>query len=149
MPADLDLVRRLGASEHGLVVVTTTRPDGTVHASVVNAGLLDDPVGGEPAVALVARSDASKLRHFRRSGARACVVFRSGWEWAAVEGPVRVIGPDDPAPGFDADGVRLLLRNVFVAAGGSHDDWDEYDRVMAEERRTAVFVAPARITGNG
>jgi hypothetical protein len=38
---------------------------------------------------------------------------------------------------------------VFTAAGGTHDDWDEYDWVMAEERRTAVLVEPARITSNG
>ena len=69
---------------------------------------------------------------------RPAVTFRSGWEWVAVEGPARIAG-----------GEPQLLRDVFTAAGGTHDDWDEYDRVMAEERRTAVFVAPARITGNG
>jgi hypothetical protein len=37
---------------------------------------------------------------------------------------------------------------VFTAAGGTHDDWDEYDRVMAEEGRVAVLVDPARITSN-
>jgi hypothetical protein len=37
---------------------------------------------------------------------------------------------------------------VFTAAGGTHDDWDEYDRVMAAEGRTAVLVEPARILGN-
>jgi hypothetical protein len=41
-----------------------------------------------------------------------------------------------------------LLRDVFTAAGGKHDDWAEYDRVMAEERRTVVFVSPVRIYSN-
>jgi hypothetical protein len=36
-----------------------------------------------------------------------------------------------------------------VAAGGTHEDWAEFDRVMAEDRRTAVFIKPERITGNG
>ncbi len=147
MTADLDLVRRLGATEHGLVVVATTRPDGTVHASVVNAGVLPDPVGGHPCVGLVARADARKLAHMRRSG-RATVVFRSGWEWVAVEGPVRVAGPDDPLAGLGPDDVRTLLRDIFVAAGGTHDDWGEYDQVMARERRTAVLVEPERIVSN-
>ncbi|MDH5291862.1 MAG: hypothetical protein OEY41_17845, partial [Acidimicrobiia bacterium] len=40
-----------------------------------------------------------------------------------------------------------LLRAVFAAAGGTHDDWDEFDRVMAAENRIAVFVIPERITG--
>jgi hypothetical protein len=31
---------------------------------------------------------------------------------------------------------------------GTHDDWNEYDRVMAEERRTAVFIKASKIIGN-
>ena len=45
--------------------------------------------------------------------------------------------------------MRTLLRDVFVAAGGTHDDWDEYDRVMRDQRRTAVFVAPTRVYSTG
>jgi hypothetical protein len=56
-----------------------------------------------------------------------------------------MVGPDDPSPGLDADGLRLLLREIFTAAGGTHDDWDAYDRVMAAERRTAVLITPERL----
>jgi PPOX class probable F420-dependent enzyme len=146
--ADLELVRRLARAEGGLCVVATTRPDGTVHASVVNAGLLPHPVTSEPVVGMVVRGGARKLQLLRRSG-RASVVFRSGWEWVAVEGPVDLVGPDDPLEGVDPSDIPALLRRVFEAAGGSHDDWDEYDRVMAAERRMAVLVSPARITSNG
>jgi PPOX class probable F420-dependent enzyme len=148
MAADLELVRRLIRAEHGLAVVATARPDGTVHASVVNAGVLDDPVTGEPSVGLVALGSARKVALMRRRG-RATVVVRSGWEWAAVEGPVRIAGPDDPLDGLPAGRLPGLLRDVFVAAGGVHDNWAEYDRVMAEERRTVVLVNPRRITGVG
>jgi PPOX class probable F420-dependent enzyme len=148
MAADLELVRRLVKAEHGLVVVATTRADGTVHASVVNAGVLDDPVTGEPSVGLVAQGRARKLALLRESG-RATLVFRSGWEWVAVEGPVRIAGPDDQLEGLAPEGLPTLLRDIFTAAGGTHDNWAEYDRVMAEERRTAVLVQPARITSNG
>jgi hypothetical protein len=44
--------------------------------------------------------------------------------------------------------VRRLLRDIFTAAGGTHDDWDTYDRVMAEERRTAVLIQPERVYGH-
>jgi SAM-dependent methyltransferase len=44
--------------------------------------------------------------------------------------------------------VRLLLRGIFRAAGGTHDDWDAYDRVMADERRTAVLITPRRVYTN-
>ena len=86
--ADMALVRRLSLADRGLAVVATTRADGSVHTSVVNAGVLDSPLvvseAGE-SIAFVARGDARKLAHFRRSG-RAAVVFRSGWEWVSVEG---------------------------------------------------------------
>jgi hypothetical protein len=148
MTGDLDLVRRLAAADQGLAIVSTTRPDGTVHSSLVNAGVIDHPVTGEPMVALVARGGAHKLKLFAAAG-RANVVFRAGWEWVSVEGPVGIIGPDHPGAGFPPEGVPQLLRDIFTAAGGTHDNWPEYDRIMAEEHRTAVFIAPARITTNG
>jgi len=145
--ADLELARRLLAEEHGLAVVATTRADGSVHASVVNAGFLPDPHSGDDRVGIVVRGSARKLAHLRRSG-RATVVARRGREWVAVEGPVLVVGPDDPAPGYPPEQLPGLLRGVFTAAGGTHDDWPTYDRVMAEERRAVVLVTPRRITTN-
>jgi PPOX class probable F420-dependent enzyme len=147
MTADLATLGRLGAAEHWLAVVATTRVDGSVHASLVTAGVLDHPVTGEATIGFVVRGDARKLVHLRRTG-RATVVFRSGWEWVAVDGPASICGPDDDMDGVPPDQIPALLRDVFRAAGGSHDDWDEYDRVMAADRRAAVFVTPARITGN-
>lgn len=64
-----------------------------------------------------------------------------------VEGRAELIGPDDPHPGVDAERLRLLLREIFVAAGGSHDDWPAYDAAMVEQRRLAVLVQPTRIYG--
>jgi hypothetical protein len=84
-----------------------------------------------------------------RARPRATVVARVGWEWAAAEGPVELVGPDDPVAGIDAERLRLLLRDVFTAAGGTHDDWDTYDDAMARERRTAVLVTPERLYSNG
>ena len=43
----LDDAAALGARDSGLVVVATTRADGTVQASVVNAGVMAHPVTGE------------------------------------------------------------------------------------------------------
>lgn len=57
-------------------------------------------------------------------------------------------GPDDPHPEVDDERLRLVLRDIFSAAGGTHDDWATYDRVMREERRTAVFVSPTRVYAN-
>ena len=138
---------RLVRGDHGLCVVSTLRPDGTIQSSVVNAGVLSHPVTGAQVVGLVSRGDARKLANLRVRP-RATVVVRAGWDWAAAEGPVELAGPDDPMPGVDAERLRLLLREIFTAAGGTHDDWPGYDRVMAEERRTAVLVTPARLSAN-
>lgn len=144
--ADLADIKRLVAGEHGLATVSMALPDGTAHTSVVNAGVLDHPVGGRPVVGLVVRGDSYKLRRFRAEP-RATVLFRVGWDWAAVAGSVEIVGPDDELAGFDSSNVPQLLRDVFVAAGGSHDDWNEYDRVMATEHRTAILVEPQRYFG--
>ncbi len=76
------------------------------------------------------------------------MVIRAGWEWAAAEGTAELAGPDDPMAGVDAERLRLLLREIFAAAGGTHDDWDTYDQVMAKERRAAVLLTPERVYSN-
>ena len=73
------------------------------------------------------------------------MVFRVGWRWIAVEGGATLAGPDDPLTGLPPAEIPHLLRDIFLAAGGMHDNWTEYDRVMAEERRTAVFVEMDRV----
>ena len=133
----------LVAGDHGLCVVSTLRPDGTIQSSVVNAGVLPHPVTGAQVVGLVSRGDAHRVANLR-AWPRATVVVRSGWEWASAEGPVELAGPDDPMPGVDAERLRPLLREIFTAAGGEHDDFSAYDRVMADERRVAVLVTPER-----
>jgi hypothetical protein len=148
MTGDLTLVRRLAAADQGLAVISTTRSDGTVHSSLVNAGVFDHPLTKEPTVAFVARAAAHKLALMAAAG-RANAVFRAGWEWVSVEGPVDIIGPDHPRANVLPEGIPALLRAIFTAAGGTHDDWTEFDRVMAEEGRTAVFITPVRITTNG
>jgi len=133
--------------DHGLCVVSTLRDAGTIQSSVVNAGVLGHPVTGSPVVAFTTRGGTAKLINLR-GRPLATVVIRAGWQWAAAEGPVEIAGPDDPLPGFDPDRLPGLLREVFTAAGGTHDDWPAYDRVMAQERRAAVLVAPQRVYSN-
>lgn len=141
---DLDDVQPLVDEQTGLAVVGTSRSDGTVQATVVNAGLLSHPRSGERVVAFVTRGGSRKHRHLQARPV-CSVTFRRGWRWATVEGEAELLGPDDPAEGVDADRRRLLLREIFRAAGGTHDDWDEYDRVMARQRRLAVLVTPRRV----
>ena len=133
--------------DHGLSVVVTRRTDLTPHTVVVNAGVLPHPVTGARSVAFVAAGGTRKLANLR-ADPTITVVIRAGWQWTAVEGHAELIGPDDPHPEVGDERLRLLLRDIFSAAGGTHDDWDTYDRVMREERRTAVFVSATWLYSN-
>jgi PPOX class probable F420-dependent enzyme len=139
--------RKVASQESGLCVVTTLRSDGTMAASVVNAGVMPHPVTGADVVAFVARG-TKKLEHLR-ANPQITVVARNGWRWAAAEGEAELFGPDDPQDGVDAERLRTLLREVFTAAGGTHDDWDEYDTVMRDERSAAVLMKPTRTYPTG
>jgi PPOX class probable F420-dependent enzyme len=144
---ELAAFSKLVPLDHGLCVISTSRSDGSVQASVVNAGVLQHPMTGVEAVGLVASGGSRKL-HNLRADPRATIVVRAGWQWVAVEGKADIIGPDDPHPDVDDEALRLLLQNIFRAAGGTHDDWDTYDRTMAEERRAAVLLTRQRTYTN-
>ncbi|BBZ69662.1 TIGR03618 family F420-dependent PPOX class oxidoreductase [Mycobacterium paraseoulense] len=138
----------LAAAENGLAVVSTVRADTTVQASLVNVGLLAHPETGQDVLGFTTYGKV-KLANLRERPQLA-VTFRAGWQWATVEGRAELAGPDDAPPWLTTDDqLRLLLREVFTAAGGTHDDWDTYDRVMARERRAVVLIAPTRVYSNG
>jgi PPOX class probable F420-dependent enzyme len=144
----LDDAVALASDDNGLAVVSTVRADGTIQASLINAGVFPHPVTGEPTLAFVTYGRV-KLANLRVRPQLAAT-FRKGWMWATVEGNAELAGVGDPQPWLkDAEQLRLLLREVFTAAGGTHDDWAEYDRVMAEQGRTVVLVAPTRVYSNG
>ena len=139
---DLAVVRDLAALADHFAVLATSRKDGTVHASLVKAGVLDHPDTGEASVGIVVGGDARKLGHLRTTG-QATIVFSRGARWVAVDGPVRITEADE-----GTERVAPILRSVYTAAGGTHDDWDQFDRAMADEGRCAVLVAVRRITRN-
>ena len=143
---DLASVARLVGADHGLSIVSLVRADGTVSSSLVNAGLLAHPIDGTTVFGFVVRGSSYKRRRLLVEP-RITVTVRVGWEWQAVEGTAELLGPLD-APAEASVDVPALLRAVFQAAGGTHDDWATYDRTMAEEQRTAVLVRPARVYGN-
>jgi PPOX class probable F420-dependent enzyme len=134
----------LSRKDSGLAVVSTLRADATIQSSLVNTGIIERD--GEAVLGFVTygRVKLANLRH----RPQVTVAFRAGWQWAAMEGRAVLTGPDDPQPGVDAEALRRLLREIFAAAGGTHDDWAEYDRVMRDQGRTAVLITPTRVYGN-
>ena len=138
----------LASDDSGLAVVSTLRADSTIQSSLINAGPLAHPATGQPALGFVTYGRV-KLANLR-ARPQIAVTFRRGWQWSTVEGRAELAGPDDPQPWLGSgDTLPGLLRDIFTAAGGTHDDWDEYDRTMREQRRTAVLVTPTRVYGNG
>ena len=144
--ATLRDVQTIARGDSCLAIVSTLRADSTIQSSLVNAGVMKHPLTGTEVVAFVTYGRA-KLSNLR-ARPQVNVAFKAGWQWVAVEGTTEIIGPDDPHSDVDADRLRTVLRDVFSAAGGTHDDWDEYDRVMERERRAAVFVTPTRVYSN-
>ena len=137
----------LARTDQGLAVVSTLRADQTIQASLVNAGVMDHPATAQPVLGFVTYGRI-KLANLRMRPQLA-LTFRDGWQWATVEGRAEVVGPDDPTDWLDGpDQLRLLLRAVFSACGGTHDNWAEYDREMVHQRRAAVLVAPTRVYSN-
>jgi PPOX class probable F420-dependent enzyme len=146
--ASVDDIKKIVALDHGLAGLSTLRGDGCVQSTVVNAGVIDHPVSGQPVAALVGRPATHKIANLR-ANPTATLLWRAGWAWVAAEGTVELVGPDDPLDGIAAGDLPGLLREVYSAAGGGqHDDWAEYDRVMAAERRMAVLLTPTRIYVN-
>lgn len=144
---DLNDVAAFAATTGNLCVVSTVRGDGTVQASLVNAGVSGHPVSGEQVLSFVAIGGGAKLANLRQRPSVA-VTFQRGYEWLTVEGAAELAGPDDTGLGLDADRLATLLRTIFTDAGGTHDDWPTYDETMVRERRAAVLITPTRVYSN-
>ena len=137
----------LAADEKGLAIVSTLRADATIQSSLINAATLLHPSTGQQVLGFVTYGKV-KLANLRVRP-QIAVTFRKGGQWATVEGRAELAGPDDPQPWLDAgDTLRMLLREVFTGAGGTHEDWATFDRTIVEQRRTAVLITPTRVYSN-
>src|SRR5689334_5272009 len=115
--ATIEDVRAMVPADSGLAVISTLRAEGAIQTSVVNAGVLPHPATQRPVIGFVTYGPV-KLANLR-ARPQIAVTFRNGWQWVAVEGLAELAGPDDPTDWLaDADQLRLLLREVFTAAGG-------------------------------
>ena len=144
----LERAQDLASRESGLAVVVTYRIDGTAQASVVNAGVIRHPLSGEPAAGFVVQGgDRKKLANVR-ARPLAIVVFRSGWDWVAIQGDVDLVGLDNQSC-MPIDAARRLFHKIYATAiGGTPDDWAAGDDVIGREGHTAVLVRPTRVYSN-
>lgn len=145
--SDLTRFASLLSTESGLLEVITIRDNGTPLVSIVNAALIPHPATGEDVIAFVSLGSAVRLRHLRKRP-QISVAARRGHDWSVAEGMAELAGPNDQHEAVGPGHLAQLLREIFVAAGGQHDDFDQYDAAMADQQRCAVLVTPARFYGN-
>ena len=132
MPTLADVAAML--QQQPYAVVSTIRPSGTVQSTLVNVGIYEDGVGFTTA--------GRSLKEYNLIRHSACTVtVHNGPYWITVEGYARLYSWLNTDP----ETMRHMLRELYVVAGGTHDDWDTYDRVVREEGRAAVVVVPQRI----
>ena len=148
LTGELAHAQTLIAQENGLATLVTLRADGAAQATVVNAGIVAHPAGGDPVIGVVVRGHAKKLTNLR-ARPRATVLFRSGWDWVTFEGTVELCGPDDARPDLSHDEELRLIRSIYAAAvGGKEEDWAALDSTFESEDHTAVLIRPDRAYSN-
>ena len=126
-------------SENHNAVCTTFRRNGAAQLSIVTSGLY----GG--AAAFTTTADRAKHRNLDRDPRCTLLVSHADWRpFLVLEGNATVLSQDNTP----AEELRVAFREVFRAASGKeHPNWDEYDRVMVEDRRVIVIVTPEHVYG--
>ena len=120
-------------------VCTTFRRSGAAQASIVTVGLHR---GG---AAFTTTADRAKHRNLSRDPRCTLLVSHHQWRpFLVLEGMATVLSQDNTP----SEELRVAFREVFRAASGKeHPNWEEYDRVMVEDRRVIVIVTPEHVYG--
>jgi len=120
-------------------VLTTFRRDGAAQMSIITCGPYRD------GVAFTTTADRAKLLNLQRDPRCSLLVSNENWwGFVVVEGRAQIIS----AGNTGAEEYRDALRDVYrTAAGEEHSNWEEYDKAMRDDRRSAVIVIPDRIYG--
>lgn len=121
-------------------VLTTIRTDGRPQLSNILYGLADDGV-----VRISVTDGRAKTRNLRRDPrASLYVPGESFWAYVVLDGTAQLSAvasrPDDEA-------VEELVALYRLVRGEEHPDWDEYRRVMVEERRLVARIHPSHAYG--
>ena len=126
------------AANHN-AVCTTFRRNGAAQLSIVTSGVYG---GG---AAFTTTADRAKHRNLARDPRCTLLVSHENWRpFLVLEGNATVLSQDNTP----AEELRVAFRDVFrAAAGKDHPNWDEYDRVMVEDRRVIVIVTPEHVYG--
>ena len=76
------------------------------------------------------------------------LVIRAGWQWVAAEGPVELARRTTCCLASTRSGCGSCCVRSSPPPVARTTTGPTYDKVMADERRTAVLVTPDRIYAN-
>jgi PPOX class probable F420-dependent enzyme len=127
-------------SENHQAVLTTFRRDGGAQMSIITVGAYRE------GAAFTTTEDRAKIMNLRRNSRCSLLVSEDNWRsYVVLEGQAQVLASDTT----DAEELKHALRDVYRSASGGkeHPDWDDYDRVMVEDKRATVVVVPDRVYG--
>lgn len=127
-------------AESRIGVLATIKADGRPQLSPVTP-FYDRSAGLLYVSMTEGRAKTANLRRDPRATLE--VTSADGWGWATVEGVATLVGPgtDPDAPEVDA------LVAYYRAAAGEHPDWDEYRRVMVDDRRVLMTMTVDHVYG--
>ncbi|MDQ3767267.1 MAG: PPOX class F420-dependent oxidoreductase [Actinomycetota bacterium] len=114
-------------------VLVTQRSGGGLQTSPVTVGADDDGY-----VVISSRETAYKVRNLRRDPRATLCVFTDDFfgPWIQIEGDALMV----PLPEA-MDGLVDYYRRIR----GEHPDWDDYRRVMHQERRLLIRTSIDRV----
>ena len=136
----MDVAEALAAarSTHRSVLVTLRR-DGRPQLSNVVHLVSDDGL-----VRVSTTADRAKFHNLQRTPWAALKVDgETFWSYAVLEGDV-TLSDVASAP---ADAVVDELVAIYRGISGEHPDWDDYRRVMVDDHRVVVRLAPTYAYG--
>jgi len=125
-----------GTTTRGVLV--TQKRDGRPQLSNIMYGLDD----GLVRISLTA--DRAKTRNVARDPRVSLhVTAPDFWSYVVLEGDAELSPEAGDSPDTLAE-LRDLYRSI---SGGEHDDWDDYDRAMAADRRQVLRLRPTHAYG--
>lgn len=119
-------------SEHHRAVMVTSGKNGRTQTSPVTVGS-----DGSKAV-ISSRETAYKVRNLLRDPQVTLCVFTDAFfgPWVQIEGAAEIVHLPE---------AMDLLVDYYRRIRGEHPDWDEYRRVMQDERRVMIRIEVERV----
>jgi PPOX class probable F420-dependent enzyme len=121
-------------------VVSTHRPDGAAHSSIVVCGAYQ-----EQAVFASVHQKSVKVHNLRGDPRCTVLAVTNNWHsFVTIEGEASLFDYSNSEP----EEIRILLREVFRACGDKdHSNWEGYDQAMRDQKAVAVLVRPRKVYG--